>query len=1213
MSEVTVLRRGVLGRLRLRLRLGRSKLRKPEDLTDTSEKDTNNAPQADLQFLQEVARYQPTNSKPSYTDAQREEALRSLAAPTALPWDPLRTCLEGTRQQCIEEISSWLTTRDGAAPSAEILMIADIGGSGKSAVLHSVCQKAHEQGHLLASFFFAASDRQSTSANLIAGILEGICNLDGQVQRRIAELIIEDTTLTDSASIIRQFEGLILPICSILPTDRQFVIAIDALDEALLANDHIIINVLRDYIPRLPPSFRILLTTRPERRIMVELTSQPHVHRFLHPLAGASSLKDVETFIRHRLSNTLIPDSLLEQFVAKTEGLFFCASSVLDQVHDAVDPVSALEDILLGPGFQSKCEVLPSKSPPNTSRPRIYRRSKWTDPMTMEASTTIPILLEATRLWRDLERKHPGNYQHDVASSAQECATYLMGAGRHSEALTFSREAVRKYRSLSISEPDKYDVEFAAALYTLAQIYGFSNSWSLTTIEEAIAIRRRLAEKDPVTFDPDLASSLYEYTSYLTHFHRGADAVAPAQEALEIYRRLATVEPAKYEIKLAQALVELGYALNACQRSQEAIVITREATDMWRRIVAEDRSPLNLRILGISINNQAAFLVSLGDKGAVIPGEEAVSLRRELVKMGPKKDAKDEKDLATSMQNLCACFVLCGRYEDAISLIQETIEIRRRLHETDWTMIGDLAFSVSSHAQYLTDKGSHDEAIVIRQEEIDFHRKLAEEDPARYDDSLARTLANLGHNLNSCGRTAEAMPLTTEAIEVSRRAIARDPTNLAFQSTLAWSLNNYGVYLANLKRNGEATQIIEEAVSIRRHLAIENPEKFEGDLAWSLQDRGWVASLAERYEEALVSVYEAVEIRRRLAGTDPITHNSSLSLSLTNCNVYLSAAGRHQEALAYGEEAVNIRRQLAEDDPGRYESDLAWSLQEHAWGLTCCERPQDSLVLFEEAVAIRRRLPPTEANRSNLALSLIHYAKQLATCDRQDESIDPGRESVAIRRQLVAENPQKYEADLAFVLQELSWCFREGKRFDDGLPLVTEALKIRRRLFSEDPKIEGELAESVFALAFDLSKLGKHDEALELAQEAVTIYRRMTNEQPGKDEIDVSNSLALHARCLNSKKRYEEAVNIALEGLDVYPHSATKDLGGFYESVEAALHVEHAEGLSQIGRGREAHTAIQVAIGIFSKLMDSETTRFRSYYKDELEAAARLQERISVD
>ena len=260
-------------------------------------------------------------------------ALDMLPYAKGSSWSPLLACLPGTRVGLLEDIWNWIRAVDHTQ-SAEIFLLSDLAGTGKSAIAHSVAKRCHDAGLLASSFFFDrdVSDRNGPQI-LFSSIARDLSTLSQNLSESINVTLENDRSLA-WASPSRQFENLILNPSHLHRFDRPIVIVIDALDEGYTQE---LLHVLCDETPKLPGSFRIFLTSRPDDHIVTHLSFAAHVRRRSIDIHGAANQLDISLYCRNRLryiayQRHLGADwpglQLSNEFQTKAEGLFIWVSTV---------------------------------------------------------------------------------------------------------------------------------------------------------------------------------------------------------------------------------------------------------------------------------------------------------------------------------------------------------------------------------------------------------------------------------------------------------------------------------------------------------------------------------------------------------------------------------------------------------------------------------------------------------------------------------------------------------------------------------------------------------------------------------------------------------------------------------------------------------------------------------------------------------------------
>jgi hypothetical protein len=91
------------------------------------------------------------------------------------------------------------------------------------------------------------------------------------------------------------------------------VIIIDALDEGHAHQVEHVLKVLRDEVPKLPGTFRVLLTTQNTPDLDFYLSDQPHVRRLSIDTSEQTNLHDIAIYSQHKLQDIQAPTNPFER------------------------------------------------------------------------------------------------------------------------------------------------------------------------------------------------------------------------------------------------------------------------------------------------------------------------------------------------------------------------------------------------------------------------------------------------------------------------------------------------------------------------------------------------------------------------------------------------------------------------------------------------------------------------------------------------------------------------------------------------------------------------------------------------------------------------------------------------------------------------------------------------------------------------------------
>jgi hypothetical protein len=277
--------------------------------------------------------------------------------------------MEGTRQDILAAVEEWMADFD--APN--ILWLKGHPGVGKSAIAMSMVDHLRDLKRLGSSFFFQRQEASiMTPIALWRTVAYSLARQHPGVRARIIAALKADESLPSTSNVDRLFQELVyrpLMATEDIPAGRMPIVVIDALDECGGLDGQYsdlrrsLINTLK-YWARLPPKFKLLVTSRGESDIERLFSPTTTKHRLLEILTGRranlQSSEDVRTFLKHRFQQIVdhyspaLPsswpgDDAVQNLTHRAAGLFIWAKTVVKFVTDG-EPKEQLSLVLQGGG-----------------------------------------------------------------------------------------------------------------------------------------------------------------------------------------------------------------------------------------------------------------------------------------------------------------------------------------------------------------------------------------------------------------------------------------------------------------------------------------------------------------------------------------------------------------------------------------------------------------------------------------------------------------------------------------------------------------------------------------------------------------------------------------------------------------------------------------------------------------------------------------------
>ncbi|KAJ7192044.1 hypothetical protein GGX14DRAFT_701470 [Mycena pura] len=243
-------------------------------------------------------------------------------------------CLRGTRKEILDSISEWVTV---PSDSGNILWLAGVAGTGKSAIATTIAESLRGLQRLGAFLFFDRNDHaRSHPDEVIRTIAYSLALSNSHIAAAISAVIHSDPAVVN-APLLTQFEMLLLqPLKSVEHfIQGPILVILDALDECgEPSSRNVLVSTISTEFHKLPAFIRFLITSRHEADIDRYFRSRI-VAKELDP---QDSAHDIEIFIsyeidRIRKQRDLDPawpeQSDVRQLINLSGGLFIWASTAI--------------------------------------------------------------------------------------------------------------------------------------------------------------------------------------------------------------------------------------------------------------------------------------------------------------------------------------------------------------------------------------------------------------------------------------------------------------------------------------------------------------------------------------------------------------------------------------------------------------------------------------------------------------------------------------------------------------------------------------------------------------------------------------------------------------------------------------------------------------------------------------------------------------------
>ncbi|KAK0706330.1 hypothetical protein B0T26DRAFT_755844 [Lasiosphaeria miniovina] len=223
-------------------------------------------------------------------------------------------------------------------------------GSGKSVASTHVIRHLESYNLDCAYFYFKANERFSISHMLLSLALQ-MAESNFQIRHTFLAMIEEGETINSQSDHTMVWSNLFLGRIFKMTLSQPQYWVIDALDECPSKA----LSVLLPMFARIDPSFplKIFMSSRPNG-LVERLLNQEKIQRVEMHTGQAESLKDIEIFVRSRLSPNILEGfgseeqaetKLVAEIMEKSNGIFLWASLIMDRLDEA-HSIEAMRDTL---------------------------------------------------------------------------------------------------------------------------------------------------------------------------------------------------------------------------------------------------------------------------------------------------------------------------------------------------------------------------------------------------------------------------------------------------------------------------------------------------------------------------------------------------------------------------------------------------------------------------------------------------------------------------------------------------------------------------------------------------------------------------------------------------------------------------------------------------------------------------------------------------
>jgi hypothetical protein len=803
-------------------------------------------------------------------------------------------CMADTRRDLLQQITDW--AKDPHS-SQSVFWLTGLAGTGKSAIMRTMCERLADENLLGASFFISrGNEKRRDPQNIVRTLIHDLAEMCPELRGPICDALQKNKFISDD-SIGRQLQVLISePYTQVTPDlDRSVVLVLDGLDECEKDKDTgrqggELLPLLLRTIAACRPWLKLLIASRQERMIdkmfgfthrsSLKLQDEEQSTRMDIELYLTDSLHAIAQAYSSDLPHDWPGEGAIRELTDRSSNLFIYADTVVKLFkHPDVFPDEIVASILgrrpkrgtyaqLDAVYKHILESAFSSNPLPERRDAL--RSHLRDLLGILLVLQAPVSVTELAIFLELETRTMRLVLESISAVVVVPENDIQRTTRlfHTSFTDFLMDSSRCPNLL-------FKADLRGSHDTLATV-----SYKL------------------------FAGEMMGPREYVDDFwtHHLERASLPAQQiAVETLRRRLVSKPPEHEGR-SDVLYYLTRALQECYKHGGGRAYLEEAVS-HRREMVKVRSDDDNALGDLAVSLQYLFDLT----GEVALLDEVIALNREALELCPPGHPTRDYSLGNLASALLARFKQTGDaalLDEVIALHREALELCPPGHPNRDSSLNNLAEALRTRFEQTGDVALLDEVIGLHREALEL--RLPGHPTRDY------SLSNLADALLTRFRQTGQAALLDEVIALNREALELRPLG---HPTRDYSLNNLAYsLLSHYQHYTNAGSLAEAVVLFRQahHIRVAGHIYYESSLV-ALAD-----ALMEQFDasndEALLM--ESVELYRRAVNHTPTGHpEHSLRLycladALRKLNKATGAEAALEEAEQLEMKAVELEQQV---------------------------------------------------------------------------------------------------------------------------------------------------------------------------------------------------------------------------------------------------------------------------------------------------------------